>query len=172
MVERSLASAQKLLMDTQHCQAKGAAWQRRAGRLCVWVRGLGLRGGSGCTWGWGRVVWAGRGHIPKVPGVGPARVYHHSKPRGADSRGASPTRLGPPVGCERASVSLPPHLTRGPPYPTLLSLGSGLPCAPHSFTQQPSARLPPTTCQTDPLRFSRFLLYGADNPAEETDTDK
>lgn len=40
-------------MDTQHCRAEGAAWQR-ARWLCVWVRGLGLRGGSGCTWGSGQ----------------------------------------------------------------------------------------------------------------------
>lgn len=53
-------------------------------------------------------VWAGRGHIPKVPEVGPVRVHHHSKPRGADSRGYSPTWLGLPLGCEPGGYQAAP----------------------------------------------------------------
>lgn len=161
MVERSLASAQKLLMDTQHCQAKGAAWQRRAGRLCVWVRGLGLKGGSGCTWGWGGVVWAGRGHIPKVPGVGPARVYHHSKPRGADSRGASPTRLGPPVGCERASCKPASTPDTRPPLSHTPEFGFRIALCP-SLIHSTTIGTPPTNYLPDrsPSVFNVLTSWG------------
>lgn len=46
----------------------------------MWVKGLGLRGGSGCTWGWGRVVWASRGQrfresdLPEYTTVNPGEL--------------------------------------------------------------------------------------------------
>ena len=53
------------------------------------------------------------------------------------------------------AVGLSPHLTHGPFYFRLMSLGSVLPHLGHSFTQQTLVRLPPTTRRTDPLRDSK-----------------
>lgn len=130
-------------------------------------------GGSGCTWGWGRVVWASRGQrfqesdLPEYTTVNP----------GADLKELLTCSAGPAVGCggpgglprrpQLASCKpAPPHLMRRLSLFHTPEFGFHCPVSiTHSLNNHwhTSTNYLPDRSPS----VSRLLLHGADNPAED-----